>query len=244
MKFFLLIIFALSLSGCRSEETSPLDISLKGDIVGQIYSYGGQEGFIVSINGLQQQGITDERGKWIIHDVPTGIYTITFKKEGYASARIEQFQFVGGGVAHIPPFELNKLDTAKVRIDSIRFGVREGDSSLGYDVYSFPFRNYSSLISIDRDSIVLATDPSSSRFVDKYPYNQYFYTENNHCVIHNGQIKYFFPTIQHGEYFYVAFGFSAFNLYTYPIEPLTSGRFFPSFYSKDVTIIKLQYRDH
>jgi hypothetical protein len=104
-------ILLLFVIGCESD--SATNMGLKGSIRGRTllyHPYGGYEtdysGIKVSLEGTNYTAISNQSGDWEIQDVPAGIYTILFEKQGYGLVKNIGFQFVGAGTAFAPQTEM------------------------------------------------------------------------------------------------------------------------------------------
>ena len=88
------------LQGCNSSTST----SLSGDIIGYgrlfdlngVHS-GSDSGISVSIEGTGLKTTSVRDGRWVLSNVPAGIYTLSFSYPGYGTYNYVGFQFVGGG---------------------------------------------------------------------------------------------------------------------------------------------------
>jgi hypothetical protein len=79
--------------------------SLTGDLTGKVTltDYRGQpmadkSGVLVQVDGTSYTALTDTNGVWMIHDLPSKTYSLTFSKEGFFTWRDRSFSFLGGGL--------------------------------------------------------------------------------------------------------------------------------------------------
>ncbi len=103
----LIIIFA-GCKGSTTNDSSGIE-SLTGDLTGSIsliewknekgYSVNlkDQSGVKVNIDGTSFSAITDTDGYWVIHNLPSRTYSITFSKDDFDTMRTTSFSFLGGG---------------------------------------------------------------------------------------------------------------------------------------------------
>jgi hypothetical protein len=137
----------LYLSACKKGDIGdpgaigPKGPVLKGSLAGNIFlfdQYGTKipvnlQGVTVSIEGSTLSAITDSLGKWHIDSLSTGVYTLNFSKAGYALAKNQSLQFVGGGTVEIkntsllavPSYQLSSTITAK---DSVGIIAQTADT--------------------------------------------------------------------------------------------------------------------
>lgn len=100
------IVFIISFLFCYGCSEPTVNDQLVGDVtgtVGLLDEFGrheaDQSGTSITIEGLHTyHGISDAAGKWTIHNVETGFYTISFQKKGYMSITDKNFfSFIGDG---------------------------------------------------------------------------------------------------------------------------------------------------
>lgn len=109
MKSFLLLLTGfLLILGCESEEdltTGPQ--RMKGSVIGYtryfdtMYSNEGNRplaGASIFVEGTPFIAISDSTGRWEIHDLPAGTYSMVCSKEGYTKMKVSAFKFVGNGI--------------------------------------------------------------------------------------------------------------------------------------------------
>ena len=87
LSFLLLITFALFLNGCNA--FSPRSGSLEGEVHRQTsYSTAPLEGALISINGSTSTTTTDQKGYFLLNDIPAGKRTLTIVKEGFVTMKL------------------------------------------------------------------------------------------------------------------------------------------------------------
>lgn len=94
-KYFLVISLLIFIR-CEDSIFNPKPT---GSVAGFSFLKGqyNHEGIKVSFNHVDRHVHTDSTGKWIIKDLPQGIYTITFSKDGYGTYKFFGYAFLGGG---------------------------------------------------------------------------------------------------------------------------------------------------
>lgn len=97
------LAFIVVMFGCKnSAPVTPQGATgdLKGT-VGLYDSHGNQladkSGVMVQAEGTSLSAISDTAGNWIIQNLPTQTYTISFSKSGYGTVKNTSFPFIGGG---------------------------------------------------------------------------------------------------------------------------------------------------
>lgn len=120
-------VASLIVFGCEqeSQDTNPTSFPLTGDMVGFVTLYDSDgfqrtdhSGVIVAVDGSNTATLSDSSGRYVLPNIATGTYTITYSKTGYGSTRTNLFQFVGGGQAFLGTSVLCKPPT--VSVDSVR----------------------------------------------------------------------------------------------------------------------------
>ncbi len=87
LSFLFLIIFAFFLSGCNA--FNPKNGSLEGKVHRETtHSTAPLEGALVSISGSTNTVTTDQRGYFLLSDVPAGKRTLTIVKEGFVTMKL------------------------------------------------------------------------------------------------------------------------------------------------------------
>ncbi len=114
--------------------TGPAGPSLSGTVSGfvtLIMANGDQPanrgGVAVTIDGSSRSATTDSSGLWLIPDLATGIYTLTYEKTGYGIAKSVQVQYVGGGNRNIG--NVNLCQPPAFGIDSVWTRMPKGGDS-------------------------------------------------------------------------------------------------------------------
>jgi hypothetical protein len=121
--FHVLVVFSFILIGCKGEQgpPGPAGPTLSGNIQGYVRLYNehgipvsNRSGVSVSLEGTAYNSTSDSTGKWVLINVPAGIYTAVLRKVGYFDARMEGFQFVGGGTLSTWPLDMADVPTFTV----------------------------------------------------------------------------------------------------------------------------------
>ncbi len=68
-------------------------------------------GLTVKLEGTSHTTTTDAEGNWRLKDVPPGVYTLSFAKNGITPTRLINTQFAGNGSLYIPEVRLYELPT-------------------------------------------------------------------------------------------------------------------------------------
>lgn len=122
-----LLFLLISLgAGCKDQIVTSPPVPLFGDMQGgvQLYDTLFQEvlhnhaGVLVNLEGTDFSTITDSNGSWIIHNIPSGTYTIVYTKNNFALAKNLNHQFIGNGNDYLGIQNLYKLISIQVEIDS------------------------------------------------------------------------------------------------------------------------------
>src|SRR6478609_2741609 len=106
----LLLFIAAGCSDSNTTTTSSGD-GVTGDLIGTVYlsdhrgrSMTNHSGVTVQIEGTSFSAVSDVNGNWVIHNLPTRTYAITFSKPGFYIRRNPSYTFVGGEpVRYIDP---------------------------------------------------------------------------------------------------------------------------------------------
>ncbi len=108
------LFFAADLAlfiGCEGRQGVAAPETTAGSMKGKVFLaqentpfVQDRSGVIADANGMQ--GISTIDGSWEISDIKTGIYHLTFSKQGYCTAEINNYIFAGNGIANIPPITL------------------------------------------------------------------------------------------------------------------------------------------
>jgi hypothetical protein len=120
--------------GCKSSTpTTPLQT---GDLTGTVglYDSHGKEvtdrtGVTIQAEGTTFSGVSDAAGNWVIHDLPTQTYSISFSKNGYGTVKNTSFSYIGGGTVsygsrvnlYQPVAYTIILDSASASTDSLNY---------------------------------------------------------------------------------------------------------------------------
>ncbi|HEX9658180.1 MAG TPA: carboxypeptidase-like regulatory domain-containing protein [Bacteroidota bacterium] len=116
----LVLIFLLPVIGCRSDTDLVAPI-YAGKIAGHIRLYDdfgrqltNSAGVSVTTAGGSIYTISDSLGFWTLCNVPTGIYDVTFSKQGYLKEKRFSIQFVGGAILYLNEIYLAQIPTVSV----------------------------------------------------------------------------------------------------------------------------------
>jgi hypothetical protein len=112
MKIFTFPLILLVLAGCSDSNTATSSTSggdgVTGDLVGSValYDYRGRymtdrSGVHVQFDGTAFSATTNADGSWVVHNLPTRNYSITFTNEGFSTDKITSFVNVGGGTLRV-----------------------------------------------------------------------------------------------------------------------------------------------
>jgi hypothetical protein len=89
---------------------------LTGEVTGYCTLYDADRhsiedcsGVIVSVEGKQISTATTADGHYTLSQVPTGVHTLTFSKDGFGMWKAPGFQFAGGGTVYGPYGRLYEL---------------------------------------------------------------------------------------------------------------------------------------
>jgi hypothetical protein len=111
MKHYLIFLISLILLvSCESNTSvNPTAEQMKGSVIGYVsyfdtlytdFNDGNSHSLVgaeISVEGTTFKAITDVNGRWEIHDLPAGTYTISCSKENYTTLKSTAFKFVGNG---------------------------------------------------------------------------------------------------------------------------------------------------
>ncbi len=106
LSLFLLLVIAAGCSDSNTATTNTSGDGVTGTLVGTIIrlndyrgrSMSDKSGVLVSCEGTSYSALTDSDGNWIIHDLPSRTYVISFSKPGFYTWKDLGFPFTGGGV--------------------------------------------------------------------------------------------------------------------------------------------------
>jgi len=118
---------------------------------------------------------TDSAGEWAFSRAETGIYTLTFSKDGYGTSKEVQVQFVGGGDRNIGTVNLCEppaffIDSVWTRVpktgdtNSVYLGARASDSLVHGQYKVILFFSHGASVSRDPASY-LAASPENTFFI-------------------------------------------------------------------------------
>ena len=108
----LALVALLYIGGCAKDgatgpsgPTGPGGPVLTGSLTGYITAYdqygfkvaADQSGVLLTIDNTTDSAITDGSGKYTFANLQTGTYSMSISKSGYASNRVQDFGYVGGG---------------------------------------------------------------------------------------------------------------------------------------------------
>ncbi len=104
MKLYTILSFAflVFVIGCKnSTPTTPLQTGDLQGTVGLYDSHGNEvpdrSGVTALAEGTSLSGISDTAGNWVIHNLPTQTYSISFSKNGYGTVKNTSYSYIGGG---------------------------------------------------------------------------------------------------------------------------------------------------
>lgn len=152
-KSILLLLTLVHLVGCSSADTTTNTSGLTGDLVGGVLLANDRgalmtnhSGVLVRIEGTSFTGLTDSNGRWVIHDLPSKTYAITFSKEGFYSRHEKSFSFLAGEPVRYREFNnrsdfivLGPLPKFTVTLDGISMPTKQTIDSTGEVVYTNGF---------------------------------------------------------------------------------------------------------
>jgi hypothetical protein len=137
MKILSLLVLILVAAGCsdssNNSTSSGNGSSVTGDLLGSVIltDHRGRpmrdySGVTVQVEGTSFSAVTDTAGNWVIHNLPSRTYAITFSKPDFYSYHDKSFSFLGGApVRYITPrlqnpyVYLGGLPRFKVTLDAI-----------------------------------------------------------------------------------------------------------------------------
>lgn len=135
----------------KKGEQGPAGPALMGNIRGfaELHAENGSilashGGASISTEGpVSDTTASSTDGKWILTDLTTGVYNITFSKSGFADNKVVNFQFAGGGEAYVGKTFLVQKPTYRPTTVSIsasasEFYVSGNVSSPAYSIYGAP----------------------------------------------------------------------------------------------------------
>jgi len=112
-KFLIFIGIVLFLSSCKKTTTTEELPTPVQDVVGfvSLYDqYGDYQqngaGVTVSLDSTSFSATTDSNGKFVLKNVPTGYYTVTYSKSGYITYKSSYSNLLGGQAYLLPGINL------------------------------------------------------------------------------------------------------------------------------------------
>lgn len=159
MKKLLLLLLLSSfcfLASCK--DTQVIQSSDTGTIIGKVGLYD-EEGFAhdtsldatVELEGTSFKTTTNVKGEWTLENVPAGVYSVAFSKQGYGTIKNTAFQFVGNGTANFGGMRVLKNPSFTVSLRNISL-----NDTMSYTIISRDSGRY-------RDSVLYSTDSSGHR---------------------------------------------------------------------------------
>ncbi len=138
----ILILLSSIIAGCTDSDTTTTASNggaSAGDFIGTMRltdhrgrTMADQSGVTIQIEGTSFSGVSDVHGDWVIHNVPTGNYAITFSKPNFYTRRNPSYTFVGGsaparyrdpavntGSGPVSPVPLGRIPQFTVTLDAI-----------------------------------------------------------------------------------------------------------------------------
>ena len=183
--FCFALVSLLLLTSCNKKgdpgptgPVGPAGSFLSGDLIGYCYAdnqYGplpvDNSGITVTAEGSGVFARTDSSGRFILNNLHTGTYTISYSKSGYGTWKSQGFQFVGGGQALIGSAYIYKLPdynvlNLKASTDSIGYLDIKGTFSKSISAY---YPNYV-LLFFSKSSDV-SSDPNHYLFTNQFYLN-------------------------------------------------------------------------
>ncbi len=133
-----LVMLGLALTSCSDPPTSQ-SIGNPGTLIGfvEVSSPAGStsdhSGTTVELEGTTLSTTTDATGRWVLNNVPAGIYTIRSSRNNCGYVRQIGFQFVGDDTAYVPSTSLDVNIQARITSLTIVPSV-DSSSVFGYKV--------------------------------------------------------------------------------------------------------------
>jgi len=159
-KSILLLLALLHLFGCSSNDAvTNGNGGTTGDLVGtaalndaNLQPLDDYSGILVQIEGTSFSAITDSRGNWAIHNLPSKTYAITFSKAGFYTWHDKSFTFVAGEPVRYRDVKNNRfyvflgpIPTFTITLDGIIMPRKQTiDSGIVSDNYGIVFAHTSS----------------------------------------------------------------------------------------------------
>lgn len=140
-KKYLIVFIFLIISTTSSAEDINAALLNGGSLTGYVFVYQNNNrygtylpGTIVQIEGTNKSAVTDENGKWIINDVPAGVYNIKYSRKNFISSRDYNIQFIGTGELVLEQKYLAPIDDRT--ISKFTFSVTDNNFQVGGKVSS------------------------------------------------------------------------------------------------------------
>jgi len=122
------ISFLILLVGCEESAVDPPT----GTIVGRVnlkdefdVNMHNHSGVSVTIDQLDEIIVqSDQEGYWMLEEIPEGIYTFRFEKDGFGASWRESFQFIGLDTFEFQTVELHELPSFTIVALSIEPDMR------------------------------------------------------------------------------------------------------------------------
>jgi hypothetical protein len=213
MRIRLLFIYALvlcsvlGLAGCKDSSTALNSggETVFGDLLGTIlltdqhaHSMSDNRGVLIQIEGTSYSALSDSAGNWVIHNLPSRSYAITFSKPGFYTRRDASFSFMAGvpvryrelygdGITRLgalPEFTVTLdaivMPTAKY-IDSLKMTIYTTGSLYGHTSNNAPDSTTVGMyVLISKNPNLNIDDPSSYFFI--MPVNGLIYATHDTVV--------------------------------------------------------------
>lgn len=152
----LLLVFA-PFNGCKSNDTIINSTTTTGDLIGTVglvdahnNPLANHDGVLVHIEGTSFSAMSDSLGRWVIHDLPSKTYAITFSKSGFYSRHDKSFSFLAGepvryrDVHHnLEYVVLGPVPQFTITLDGISMPTRKIIDGKIFDDYGFVFAHTS-----------------------------------------------------------------------------------------------------
>jgi hypothetical protein len=157
-KSILLLLIFTHLISCKSNDTITNSATVTtGDLVGTVELIDvhnnpltNHSGVLVRIEGTTFSATSDSLGRWVIHDLPSKTYAITFSKPGFYSRHDKSFTFVAGepvryrDVHHnLDYIVLGPIPEFTITLDAITMPTRKIIDGKVFDDYGLVFAHTS-----------------------------------------------------------------------------------------------------
>jgi hypothetical protein len=167
-----IVAFLLLLTACKDEDsictTCPIPGTIKGTLMlvdSTGIAFDDYSGATVELEGTSYQTTSNSLGEWEIQNVPIGIYTIRFSKQGFGYQRHIGFQFVGNGSITLDyPFMIGIAPSYNVTLDSLV--VTQTNTYIGVtSEYSIPDYSKTWIVVMSKDSVINPLDSSNFIYI-------------------------------------------------------------------------------